>query len=206
MKRTLLASVIALFFSVAVGCSDDDDSSSSSSYNLNGVSYNAVDAGTLTHGTTSISGAGSIVFVDPNAGQGNHYSLSFTLEDAGSLTLTSNAANDLTAGISLMFSRSGTTLTAKIKNDSSEVDISSSFTDVDASGSLSFQSDFHNDESPTHILVWSGVTEFTEDNAKFNSEDGGEAPGQGAGNLWGLVLDKASVTAATVTEAKFEEE
>ena len=204
MKRFSFVPLTMLFVGFA-SCSSDSDSSSDSSYKLNEVAYNVVDAGSLTHGSTSLSGAGSIVFVDPNKEQDNHYSLGFTLEDAGSLTVTSNAANDLTTGISVEFSRSGTTLNAKLKNDSGETDISSSFSDVDASGALSYQIDVHNGENPTHILIWSGVTEYTEENAKFNSEEDGEAPGQGSGTLWGLVLDKATVSSATVSEVKFEE-
>ena len=119
--------------------------------------------------------------------------------------MTTNADSELKNGISVFFSRSGTTLTVKLKNDSQEVHISSKFTSVNASEALSFQIDVHNSENPTHVLVWTGVSTFSEENALFNSEEHGNAPGQGTGNLRGLGLTKATVTSASIGDAKFEE-
>lgn len=76
---------------------------------------------------------------------------------------------------------------------------------VDAAGAITIGVDVHNDESPAHVLVWSG-SDFAEDAAAFNSEGDGAAPGQGSATFWGLKLAKANVTAATIGDAKFSEE
>ena len=204
VQLTVLSPLIAVFIGL-VSCKDDN-SSSEDSHKLNGITYKVLETGTLKHAENGVLGTGSIIVVNPTKDKDNHYSLSFTLEDQGSLLLTANADQNLKNGISVQFSRFEKRLGVLLKNDNREVDISSKFTDVDASGNLSFQLDLHNGENPTHILIWSNVTDYSEQNAKFNSEEGAEAPGQGTGDLWGLVLNKSSVGFAAVSEAKYREE
>lgn len=204
-KVVMVSSLVLLSFFASCSKDDDSKSTSDSSYKLNELTYKVISSTSLTHATDSLSGVGSVVFTEPNKDADNHYTLNFTLEDGGSLTLTSNSANDLNAGVSITFSRLGQVLVVGLRSSDQVRDISSSFSDIDASGSLSFQIDMHNGENPTHILVWSGVSEFGEDNALFNSEEDGETPGQGTDNFWGLVLSNANVSSALVSEAKFEE-
>ncbi len=181
------------------GCSK----TSSQTYTLGGLDYIIVDAGSLTHSGTAISGSGSIVYrmpLDNKAESAHSFGLKFQLEDGASLTLIANADNKLQNGVGILFSRHTNALSVKLLAGEKSTDVSSRFSDIDASGDLSFQLDVHNDESPAHVLVWdASTTELTADNARLNSEtEGMECPGQGSASFWGFVLAKAKVTEATV--------
>lgn len=196
---------VILTMAILGACGSDSGGGSDSGYKLGDSSYMVVDGGTLSHKGTSISGVGSVAFVDPTKNKDNSYAVQFDLQDNGSLSLTANAAEGLKNGITIKFTRSGSTLAAVLQKETTEVDISSQFKTIDATKGLSFQVDIHNSESPTHILVWSG-SDFSEANAIFNSENGPKSPGQGSGNIWGFVLKDASVSSVTVSGPKFEEE
>ena len=163
--------------------------------------------GSLRTDGGTLSGTGSVVVNQPLAGtaSGQSYALQFRLEEGGSLTLYSNASNRLQNGLALRFDRKGTALRVKLIAGSTENDVSDAFAALDASGDIQLQIDLHNNEVPAHVLIWSG-TDFSEDAALLNSENAGrEAPGNGAGQFWGLELAQASVTRAVVSEPKFEE-
>ncbi len=202
-------SSLVLASMLAVGCNHGDRNKSNTQQadqrNLNGAGYTLSESGSFTHKENEMSGSGTVVFTIPTKDKDNSYSLTFTLADAGSLTLTANAGRGLRSGISIQFTRAGAALKASLKSGSTEVDISSKFRKIDSSKEMIFQIDMHNSESPTHILVWANPTEFSEDSALFNSETDAEAPGQGGGNIWGLVLVNAVVTSAATAEPKFEE-
>ena len=174
---------------------------------FDGKVYSVVNAGTLTFSTTEITGTGSLVFASPLTATENSFRPSFTLQDGGKLKLTLYGSNTLTTGISVEFSRNGSVLSVSLKTDSQNQDVSSKFTGIDASTTMTFQVDAHNGESPAHILIWdSSITNFAEDNALLNSEDSGfNAPGKGTGTFWGLTLESATVTAVTLGAAKFED-
>ncbi len=184
-------------------------SSSTTSPTFNSVEYVVVNAGTLSATPTNLSGAGSLVFKAPlsQVGSKNSYRVTFTLQDTGSVTLVANSTVALASGVSVKFTRSGNTLNASLITTGGTTDISSRFTGVDASTALTYQVDVHNDESPAHVLLWdSAETSFTTAAARVNSENSGlNALGQGTGTYWGLVLDKATVTAAVLSTAKFSE-
>ena len=153
------------------------------------------------------SGTGSLIYNTPleSVQSGHSWALAFTLQDGGSLTLLSNTNNQLGNGVAIQFSRAGAVLSAKLKAAGSETDVSAAFTSIDASGAISLQVDIHNDETPAHVLVWSG-TDFSEGAALLNSEDAGnEVPGSGSGTYWGLELNNATVSTIERTSPKFEE-
>lgn len=164
-------------------------------------------SGSLTSTADTLSGSGSAVFNTPLSGVSSKqsYALTFTLSDGGSLQLHSNASNALASGVYVEFSRSGAALTVKLKQGAGETDVSAAFSGVSASGTISIVVDVHNDETPAHILAWTG-TSYTEGAATLNSEDSGNnAPGNGTGQYWGLVLSNATVTRANKGDPKFSE-
>lgn len=176
-------------------------------FQLNGVSYTLVDETTLKHDSSSISGSGSIIVISPVSGTSSKdsYSLEFTLADGGSLTLVTHSNEQLKDGLNLTFSRKGQSLTGvtQVGNTSSA---SFSLSDIDnASGKIELQIDVHNNESPAHVLIWTG-SNFAEASAIYNSESPGpNSPGNGAGTLWGLILSNATVTSFNVGSPKFNE-
>lgn len=209
MNRTfkLTRSILLTLFAISLfsACGNDNGTTTLS---LNGAEYVVVTEGTLQNSSSSITGTGSLVFNDPlDAIPSKHsFTLSFTLEEGGSVTLVSHATDSLQNGINVLFARNGTTLTVTLTAAGSNNDVSSAFTTVDASGTVTLQFDVHNDEEPAHLLAWTG-DEFHEEDAIFNSEEGGsETPGNGSGTYWGLILAKATVETAAVGEAKFHED
>jgi len=197
------ALVFSLSFLVAACGSESLDTSS---YQLNGTSYTTIDGAALQHQSSSVSGNGSVVIISPLSGipSNNSYSLEFTLAESGSLTLVTNSNQQLKNGLNITFSRNDKTLTGVTQVGNS---ISTLFTlaDIDASGKIQLQIDVHNNESPAHILIWTG-SDFEEAATVYNSEDPGLATaGNGAGTLWGFILSNATVTSATVGTPKFTE-
>jgi hypothetical protein len=203
-KRFALVSIV-VGVSLLSGCGSDSGTASV----LNGTEYIVVSAGDMTRTATTLSGSGSVVIKAPlsELASKNSYRLTFTLQDGGTVSLVTNSTTSLTGGVTLKFTRTGTTLGATLLAGSGSTDVSGQFTGVDASSTLTYQVDVHNDESPSHILLWdSTVTSFTEAAARLNSEDAGlNTPGQGTGTYWGLVLSKATVTEAVLSAAKFVE-
>ena len=66
--------------------------------------------------------------------------------------------------------------------------------------------DAHNDENPTHVLIWrEGETLFDDTTTIENSEDTGTVSGQGAGAFWGITLNGAEITSAEASEDRFED-
>lgn len=198
--------LIALFVVTLFGCGGAGNTNGDK---VGGQSYTEVGSGTLNKSGSTISGTGSIVFLSPlSAVSSNHnFQASFSLEDAGSLTLVAYSGNHLENGTSIKFLRQGTLLKVALINGGAEHDVSAKFSDFDASSSLSFFADIHNSESPAHILIWPGsATDFSEDSAILNTEGDGGSSGNGSGTFWGFTLNKASLTQAEVSNAKFVEE
>lgn len=200
----LIYSIFITFMFVACG---NSSSSSNNTKKLNDVAYVTVDAGTLEHKSTEVTGKGSIAFLDPTKDKGNSYAWTGSISDGGSLTLYANAEEKLKNGVELKFSRSAKALSVTISVAGEEIDVSSSFSSIDASSELSFQIDVHNDENPAHVLIWSKDAEsFGGETALFNSEEDANTTGQGSGNIWGFALSGATVTSAAVSEPKFKDE
>lgn len=202
--KVLSILILGLVFSA---CGKDSDSvAPAASTSLDGQGYAVVDAGTLVHGESEVTGTGSMVFLDPIQDAGASYLLEFTIDDGGSLGLVVNAAAELKNGIALTIKRQGAKVQADVAKGETKVDISAAFEAIDGSGVISLLVDGHNDEDPMHMLVWPGEsTEFGEELALYNSEEDGNVPGQGAGKLWGIVMSGAQLKTASAAAAKFED-
>jgi hypothetical protein len=208
----LLASTSA---SLLTSCGGDDDSSSDSpSTKVGKVGTTDVlllsETGLAFSGTT-LSGSGSAIVKDPlgEINDDKNVSVVFSVEDGGSLSVHAFASKTLQDGVALTLSRKGTKLLAVLSASGKNVDISKTFAALDASKEVSVLVDVHNGETPAHVLAWKGGTASPSDqNALFNSVKAGdgESAGNGKGTFWGLVLSKAVVKSASVSDAKFEHE
>jgi hypothetical protein len=173
-------------------------------------------SGSLTSGS-SLAGTGSALFAKDYGSfkTGGSYALDFSLQEGGSLTLVSHSDSSLTSGWEITFRRQGTgpgslkvVITAqgitRDTNNSAGMDV---FAGLDASGPLKFQVDVHNNETPTHALVWSRLLgdNFGTELALLDTEENDNSPGIGIGTRWGLRLDRATVTKADESEPKFED-
>ncbi len=200
-------STLLISFLVACG-SGSSGGSGNDSKKLDDAAYVVVDAGTLEHNSTEVTGQGSLAFLDPTKDKGNSYAWAGTINDGGSITLYANAEEGLKNGIEVKFSRAVKVLSVAITAAGEEIDVSDKFSSVDAAAELSFQIDVHNDESPAaHVLIWTADAEsFDGDTATFNSARDTAVPGQGSGNIWGFALSDATLSTAAVSEPKFEDE
>ncbi len=205
MKSKIFALSLATLALFGCGKDDKKDTAGLVEGILASKSYYLVDAGTLERTDSQIKGTGSVVFVSPLDGLDakTNYNLTFTLEDGGSVELVAHSDSTLSKGVSVVLSRAGSVLNAKLKADGTETE-TKVLGGITASGVAKISIDVHNDENPSHILIWDGAGDaFAEDDALLNSE--AETPGQGKSTAWGLVLTKATLTAATLAEPKFVE-
>jgi hypothetical protein len=209
MFMKTLHALIALALLAALGCKKDEDKTTAMPQgSLGNQTYYVVESSDLELGESALQGSGSIIFASPlNAvASQDNFALEFTVKEGGSLALVTHSDGSLAQGLTLLFERSGTELIASLKADGSGT-ADHILNGVDASGPISLAVDVHNNESPTHVLIWNAALgAFGEEDALYNSEDDAEAPGVGKGTLWGLVLRDAEITSATRGEPKFTEE
>lgn len=199
--------VIISMLLVLLGCSTTDSSNPDDSSTLDGQTYSIIsDTGLLSDGDI-VSGNGSIIFNNPlpSISSNRSYYISFSLEDDGELVLYSHSINTLEDAISVVFTRNDSTLTVSLVKGSTTEDISDAFSNVSADESITLQIDIHNEEVPSHILVWNG-SDYSEEEAIVNTENNFDSPGNGEGTFWGLGLTNASVSDAVVSSPKFTED
>jgi hypothetical protein len=199
-----------ILMSLFIGCggSDNGGSDDATTFTFGSKDYVIVEQSTLTTKDTAIEGSGSLIAKDPLAAvaSGNHFHLVGTLKDSSTLTLSANGTESNASGIQLKFMNEANALKVSMEFGGKSVDLTDKFAGKDAS-SISYHFDIHNDETPAHILIWDGsVTDFSEETALFNSEDGPAAPGNGTGAFWGVILNDSKVTKLAVGDAEFEEE
>ncbi len=204
-----LYALTALAFLAAQGCKKDEDKSTSLPQGtFADQSYYVVESGDLERTETVLKGSGAVVFASPlNAIQSqDNFALEFTVAEGGSVALVTHADANLGEGLTVLFERAGTELVASLKADGAGT-ADNVLNGIDASGTVSLSVDVHNNETPTHVLIWNAVTgAFGEEDALYNSEDDADAPGVGKGTLWGLVLRNAEMKAVKRDEPKFSEE
>jgi hypothetical protein len=207
MQRTMRSTWLTgfLLLSSLLGCGKDDGGGSNADGKLGAANYVVLESGDLQRGSDKLSGSGAVAFKEPvgEIGAKKSYTLTFSLQDGGSLVLLAQGAKSLENSVELKFSRAAgelkATLSAAGKNAEPKL-----LAGVDAaSDSVTLTIDIHNDESPAHVLVWSG-NDFAEEKALLNSEE--DTPGQGSGTFWGLRLVKATVTSALIGDPKYVEE
>lgn len=207
--RNLILLAISTFL---ISCGSEDKTKNSTTYKLDGSEYIALEEGQLTHDNDHVAGSGKLVFNAPlgETASGSHFRLTFTVEDGGSMTLTTYATNELEDGVMIVMARSGAKLDVTLSVAAETQDLSAAFAAIDANEEIALAFDVHNDEAPAHILAWfakdatGDLAETLEDKALLNTEDQ-PSPGNGAGVYWGLALNRAVVTTATVAAPIFEE-
>jgi len=161
-------------------------------YRLNGIEYGVLDKGSLDFSDTRISGKGTLIFKDPAKSDDNNYALTFSLEEGGSLTLVANSDAKLAEGVRYTFSRTGSRLKVVLSAGASETyDVSETFAAVPASSLPLMEIDVH---GHGHSIVWAAGNKL--DEFAFTTRV--------TGRLWGLRLDKATVTQAKIGKAKEE--
>ncbi len=167
-------------------------------------------SGALEVSGSAIQGTGAVIFNSryDQFKSGGSYALDFTLGDGGSVTVVSHANETLSSGFEMEYRREGAALKAALRAQGNTWSAGNNFNAIDAAGQLKFQIDIHNDESPSHVIVWNRLAgdNFAAPNAVLNSaEEVDGSPGIGTGTRWGLVLKNASVTRADRSESKFED-
>ena len=149
---------------------------------------------------------------------GRSVALRFRLLDGGAVSLHAYSTN-LQGGVDLRFSRVGTSLRFQGTIGGQSVDHSPRFASIDAANEVALQIDVHNNESPTHVLIWSASAgpSFDPANKLVNTALCG--PGSnpnydcstqwgissGTGSSLGISLESASLISATVSPPKYVE-
>ncbi len=155
---------------------------------------------TLLFSNGSLTGNGLIRFADPLEGAetANNFSMTFSLDDGGSITLIANANRDLTGGVEFEISRpnGSNELKVKARTTAGERDLSSALEGkINVAQEITLWFDVHNDHSDSvHVVAWNQASgeELTED----------VVPGKGVGASWGLRLQGGRVENVSRSEAR----
>jgi hypothetical protein len=177
--------------------------------------------GALRNQNGVLQGTGTSIFRQALRGVNSNasYELEFSLQNGGELVLVSHGDENLNNAFQVRFSRRGygrgsllVILQANGGSRSAVNDVGVDvFANVDASRSLRFQVDVHNDDGgAAHVLIWD-VTRtrdvFNPYTALLNTNDNRKSnygsPGRGAGARWGMQLNNASVSRAIVSPGKW---
>lgn len=135
------------------------------------------------------------------------YAVSFSVEDSGRFALVINSNEELQSGIELHFRRQESEFDVQLKLAEQTTNLSSLFSNLNASEPVNLIVDVHNNESPLHMIAWTGeVTEPTANNSVYDSirdkKSKGALQGNGRGSFWGFIFDKSKITQAVVAEPK----
>lgn len=204
---SLLAPLVLILLLAAClgGCKLNGTSSteitSDDAMDSSGFAY--LNEGDLTSDSTSISGSGTIVFVDEVDQEDNNFKLEFTLDDDGSLDLIAFADSVLVGGTTIYFSREGATLLGGIDYGAETIDISDYLLSVNALSEMTLWIDLYYDQSPPRILIWS-EDDFSLDEVLYDNASSYPEESQGEGLYWGLSLNEAYVTTAAVSDPELE--
>jgi hypothetical protein len=213
MISTISKSLLILATSIAfIGCgggSSNNPATSVTTKKLGSLGYVELPNSSLkTNVDGSVEGSGLIAFTQPlsELRSKQHIKVSFELQDGGSLTLNSNANTKLEEAVAIKFTREGEALRVLFIAEGNQTEISEKFSGIDARTILNFEIDVHNNETPAHILIWAPGSDYSEESALVNSEDGYEVPGNGKGTFWGFTLEQGKVLSVGLEAAKFSEE
>ncbi|WP_374031245.1 hypothetical protein [Bdellovibrio bacteriovorus] len=138
---------------------------------------------------------------------GANFEITFTLNDGGSLSLHTFANSSLQSGFTVTFTRIGNVLQVHADAQGEVQDWSSLFAAVDASTTLTFNLDIHNNERPAHVLIWNGAkaSDMDHTNTVYNSAEDSldlnydAAPGNGSGRAWGFTATNAQLLNARLS-------
>lgn len=210
MKKIVLLFGVSLSLWMS-GCSKSDSDNNSAQAiegSLDGVSYIVADGSGLERSDTQLSGQGKVLFKNPlgEIGSKDDFALEFQLEDGGQLELLTHTDSAGNSGVSAVITREGAVVSIAWSAGGT-VSEKKALEGIDAAGVIHLAIDIHNDETPSHNLVWDGSgNSFGEEDALSNSEEDFASPGKGSGTFWGLNLSKATVLSASVSAPKFVEE
>ena len=170
---------------------------------LNGATYRLVDAA-VNHkndGKSIAAQNAKIQFKDPvglSAETNVGFEIEFTVEDGGSVTLVSHAKPKLEEGVNLKFIRKGKLLSVEATTPGKSHTVDFKAGEVDASKTIGLAIDVHNKESANHILFWNSSVPKEKRKGRHMAEIDDELS-KGKSNVFGLILDKASVSVAKIT-------
>ncbi|MEN9530503.1 MAG: hypothetical protein RI932_2376 [Pseudomonadota bacterium] len=209
-SRGLVVMLAAIVIS-ASGCGKKDSGTAACSggYQIESLCFKSQSNANFVFNSGALSGTGSAVAVEPLSEKtdgGRNISISFSVQDGGSLVLRTFAKNDLSSGIDIKFSRSSSKLNMSFIQGET-ISSAKELEGIDASTEIKLLVDVHNDESPAHIVVWSGAGSFNKEQPLHDSEDSGaiQPAAQGVDKYWGIALDKATLSKVAVGEPKDEE-
>lgn len=208
MKLAFASFCLLILSTSLTACSNKEAASVAIEGKVSLVDFKILSSQGLSFDGTTLKGTGDAVAKLPladNKDSGKNLTVTFTLEDGGSLILKTFSSASLENGMNVHLTRSGDQL--KLKTSKGSESGTEKALNLSANSSIGLSVDIHNNESPTHVLVWPASEAAPgEANALFNSESEGGSAGQGAENFWGLSLVKASVSSVVVGAVKFEEE
>ncbi|AHZ83732.1 hypothetical protein Bb109J_c3125 [Bdellovibrio bacteriovorus] len=194
--KTLFAVLFCLTLAACGGGHNPDKDNLSKALQVGDSSYYDLGAGKglMTDGISEVS-------------SGVNFEVTFTLNDGGSLSLHTFASSNLQSGFTVTFTRTGTTLQVHADTQGNVQDWSSLFAAVDASGTLTFTLDIHNNERPAHVLIWNGAKapDMDHTNTVYNSAEDSldlnydAAPGNGSGRAWGFTATNAQLLNARLS-------
>lgn len=186
--------LIPLFLlSVVFGCGENRPGTSTPGIGVqpsNIAEYVLLQQGSLVATAEGLSGSGTVIFKESRKDEDNRYTLSFSLQDKGSLTLHSNANSKLQNGVTFTYKRDGDILQVILKRGAEEYDVSTDFSEIKASEQLEFFVEIH---GHGHV-----ITEIKGQEAEYAFSQI-----QGQYN-WGLSLENATVTKAEAGKATEE--
>lgn len=188
--------VLTVILGFALGaCGGGPNPDLDASFNISGHSFTLLSTDEeLSLTGETLSGTGLIRFANDlgDVYTAFNYTLNFSLENQGELSLISHANSSLANGVEIIFKRSDSELLVFAKAGDVTDDWSSFFSDIDALGDIFISIDVHNNEALTHILVWNDLV--SSDVVILDSGyDVAGGPGNGYGQSWGLRLKSAKV-------------
>jgi hypothetical protein len=197
MRSLLLGLATSLVLSACGGGHNPDKDKLSSATQVGNSSYYD-----LGQGKGLISSALSAV------SSGANFEVSFRLQDGGSFTLITFADSNLNQGLNIQFTRTGNSLRVTASANSVFQEWSALFANIDAAQDLTFTVDIHNNEKPSHILLWQGSknSHLDHTNTVYNSAedsvdlDYDASPGNGRGRQWGFILNNSEILNAQQTD------
>lgn len=204
--------VFGLAILALIGCGGSDSKSQTSITSVTTVPEFAIvkDNG-ITTTTTLISGSGEIAFTEPASEEETAFKFKFGLvNETSSITILifSDAKLDESTANVIKIQKKDGNLTGTFSISGSD-ETSLGFEAI-SDEENTFYVDVHNNEEPTHVLIWKDDTDiFDEESTVFNSNSESliENFGQkvGTGSFIGVKLENASLLSFTFHDTKFED-
>lgn len=194
MKNSFLLTLTALFMTACGGGYNPDKEALKQAQKIGDQAYFEISPG-----------VGLMADTVSSVSSGANFEVSFTLEDGGRLSISTFADTQLKSGIDFVFTRQGTKLFVFSSAQGQTQEWTSLFNTVDATGALTFSIDVHNNEHPSHILLWEGSKNASMDHTLYNSAEDSldlnydNSPGNGFGRNWGFKLEKAQLLKAVLS-------